>query len=487
MKKICFLFVAVMSLLAVGCRDVLLEKNIGGFSVSFQTPGSSATRAGTTAMWKLEAWLELESGAQLQKKEDTVPANAPITISFDAIAIGTKLKVQVRLEDSENELVQYEGSSDWITVDAEAKTVAVQVQRTRTIVDIAQSGVVLWKRNEDSGNDTLYTAPYGKYESPALLTDAQSTELNFDAGRQVYCFDKNGNLYVQPASSTTVSDVLKFEIQSDSSYTAGASITTGGQIFSHLAYDNVAEVLYGIGERASLHYCKSGEASFTEVLGGDTVNGGSYLGLAAYNNVAYVAETGLSEGDNGEIVVSLSRYNLSSGGSQKMGETIGHQLPTVFGTDASTLTGQMICQDGALYLSIGSIGFLSGIAGYSVGAVIKINAETLAIESSFGKDGYLGLLTSARQINNVPQCYAPTEENDNAYFYGPMGFVAVMPKKLVIADSGFAMSDGSGQVNLSKKRRIVTVDLETEAFSSVAVEDYYDPTYTPASGFDVVN
>ena len=127
MKKIgLFLFAAVMSLLAVSCRDVLLEKNIGGFSVSFQTPGSSS-RAGATATWKLEAWLELESGAQLQKKNETVPANAPITISFDAVPIGTKLKVQVRLEDSEN---QYEGSSDWITVDAESKAVVVQVQGT---------------------------------------------------------------------------------------------------------------------------------------------------------------------------------------------------------------------------------------------------------------------------------------------------------------------------------------------------------------------
>ena len=155
MKKIgLFLFAAVMSLLAVSCRDVLLEKNIGGFSVSFQTPGSSS-RAGTTATWELEAWLELEGGAQLQKKNETVPANAPITISFDAVPIGTKLKVQVRLEDSEN---QYEGSSDWITVDAESKTVVVQVQRM--IINAAAPTITTQPESQNNRSEAGSDAPW---------------------------------------------------------------------------------------------------------------------------------------------------------------------------------------------------------------------------------------------------------------------------------------------------------------------------------------
>ena len=592
MKKIgLFLFAAVMSLLAVSCRDVLLEKNIGGFSVSFQTPGSSS-RAGTTATWELEAWLELEGGAQLQKKNETVPANAPITISFDAVPIGTKLKVQVRLEDSENQFIQHEGSSDWITVDAESKTVAVQVQRktinaaaptittqpasqdrrpesgsdatwtaTLTVVatspdggnlsykwyentansnsggtlipeatkeycdvplnpgetkyfyckvtntnntvngtkdatttsnvaklvyDIAQSGVLLWRRNVDSGSHNILTAPYGAYDSPA------DTGITFGASDSSqgtpFCFDSNGNLYVMSSDAQSALEVKKYDLQPDGTYVdSNTNISTNGQVFNYLAYDSVAGTLYGIGGNASLHYCKSGETSFTTVQG-DTVNGGSYLGLAVYDNIVYTAETGLNEGDNGEIVVSLSRYDLSAGSSQKLGEAIHHQLPGVFGTDTSALTGQMIYQEGALYLSIGSLGFESSVAGYSVGAVIKIDAETLAVEANFGENGYLGLLTSVEMINNK-QCYAPTEANENDYFYGPMGFVAIMPKKLVIADAGFSMSAAStgSNVSLSKKSRIVTVDLETEALSSVAVEDYYEPTYSTGCGFLVVN
>ena len=274
-------------------------------------------------------------------------------------------------------------------------------------------------------------------------------------------------------------------MQPDGTYVDNnTNISTNGQVFNHLAYDSVAGILYGIGEKAGLYWKPGGNF---EPVQGDTINTGSYyLGLAAHDNVVYTAETGLNEGENGEIMVSLSRYNLNSGESSKLGETIQHQLPEVFGTDVSTLTGQMIYQDGALYLSIGSLGLLDNVAGYSVGAVVKINAETLAIEKSFDRDGYLGLLTSPRQIGNVPQCYAPTAENEGTYFYGPMGFVAVMPKKLVIADSGYAMSaadDGTGNVKLSKKSRIVTIDLETEAFESDPMDGYYEPTYLTGCGF----
>ena len=233
MKKIgLFLFAAVMSLLAVSCRDVLLEKNTGGFSVSFQTPGSSS-RAGTTATWKLEAWLELESGAQLQKKDDTVPANAPITITFDAVPIGTKLKVQVRLEDSENSLIQHEGSSDWITVDAESKTVAVQVQRkivnaaAPTIITQPQSQTkeyqvgdeVSWKvtftveaTSEDGGE-----LSYQWYESSSDTTDggeklAEATEqrheetLSLGETKYFYCVVTNTKDAVNgPVTATTTS------------------------------------------------------------------------------------------------------------------------------------------------------------------------------------------------------------------------------------------------------------------------------------------
>lgn len=588
MKKILLLFVAVMSLLAVGCRDVLLEKNTGGFSVSFQTPGSSS-RTGTTATWKLEAWLELESGAQLQKKEDAVPANVPIALSFDAVPIGTNLKVQVRLEDRENPLIQYEGSSDWITVDAESKTVAVQVQRTiinaavptittqpapqtkayqagdevswtvtltvdatspdggelsyqwyentassnsggtlipeatkvdyqvslipgetkyfycvvtntnaavngtktatttsavaGLVYDIAQSGVLLWNYDTSTLSNNYKIVPYGAYNGAGVSLNESSSSL-------AWCFDNTGNLYWYAEGEN---GAQCYNLQSDESYIS-SGVYYSSPPFSALSYDNSTNILYGIGDGGALKYWQKdgGESSnISDSAGLFSIS--DSLGFTVHNNIAYVASYyEFQENDSAPILgeVQLSSYKLedASDGSKTATPLLVDKtftLPEVFGSNSPT--SQMIYQEGALYLLLGSYYIEDNTAGYSVGAVVKINAGTLAVESSFGQEGYLGLLTSSRTINGK-QCYAPTEANENDYFYGPMGFVAIMPKKLVIADAGFAMSAASNgsNVSLSKKRRIVTVDLETEALSSVTVENYYEPSYSPGCGFEVI-
>lgn len=586
MKKILLLFVAVMSLLAVGCRDVLLEKNTGGFSVSFQTPGSSS-RTGTTATWKLEAWLELESGAQLQKKEDAVPANVPIALSFDAVPIGTNLKVQVRLEDRENPLIQYEGSSDWITVDAESKTVAVQVQRTiinaavptittqpapqtkayqagdevswtvtltvdatspdggelsyqwyentassnsggtlipeatkvdyqvslipgetkyfycvvtntnaavngtktatttsavaGLVYDIAQSGVLLWKRTDDGSLD-ISIVPYGNYEvSGTAVLGVQELPPS-------WCFDNTGNFYVIGSNGGS-----RYSLENRGGVYNSAYTNFIGSNLRYVSYDNETATLYGMSDSVISKIIENQSSSpVISSLANDGIQ--TPIGFAVHNGIAYVAcfsrtEEPTADGVSWKVAVTIFKYNLADSGSGLLSsnEII---LPPIFlstTADGSAPTSQMIYQEGALYLLLGSCYIEDNTAGYSVGAVVKINAGTLAVESSFGQEGYLGLLTSSRTINGK-QCYAPTEANENDYFYGPMGFVAIMPKKLVIADAGFAMSAASNgsNVSLSKKRRIVTVDLETEALSSVTVENYYEPSYSPGCGFEVI-
>ena len=614
MKKIgLFLFAAVMSLLAVSCRDVLLEKNTGGFSVSFQTPGSGS-RAGTTATWKLEAWLELESGAQLQKKDDTVPADAPITITFDAVPIGTKLKVQVSLEDKENSLIQHEGSSEWITVDAESKTVAVQVQRTiinaaaptiitqpqsqteeyqvgdevswkvtltvaatsedggelsyqwyesssdttdggeklpeatersheetltpgetkyfycvvtntndavngtktatttssvaKIVYNIAQSGVLLWKRNVDSGNHNILTAPYGAYDSPA------DTGITFGASDSSqgtpFCFDGAGNLYVMPSDDQTLSEVKKYDLQPDGTYKDNyTNISTNGEVFNHLAYDSVAGILYGIGEKAGLYYSKS-NGNF-EPVQGDTVNTGSCLGLAAHDNVVYCATYAEKQEDNGPIlgVVQLSSYKLedaSDGGSKTATSLLVDKtftLPEVFGSNPPS--SEMIYHEGSLYLLLSRVSIDTmydtsvPTESYSLGAVLKINPDALALDTSFGFQGYLGLADTSQTISGINATdavtdgtvvyHGPTSSNDASVFYGPQGFVAIMPKKLVIADAGFSVSEDGNKIALTKKSRIITVDLETLAFETERVEDsYYQSEYpsSSTSGYEYI-
>lgn len=591
MKKIFFLFAAVMSLLAVGCRDVLLEKNTGGFSVSFQTPGSSS-RAGTTAMWKLDAWLELESGAQLQKKDDTVPADAPITITFDAVPIGTKLKVQVRLEDSENSLIQHEGSSDWITVDAESKTVAVQVQRkivnaaAPTIITQPQSqpkeyqvgDEVSWKvtltvaaTSEDGGelsyqwyesssdttdggeklaeatkqsHEETLTPGETKYfycvvtntndavngtttatttsnvakivyniaiaQSGVLLWDSASVKIapyrdgnyDFDAATSVlnpkvppvWCFDNTGNLYVLNEDYAG----MRYDLKADGTYpstNANDGNYSNNEYLNAVSYDNVTEILYGIGDDGSLKYWqKTGGVSHDIFLDGGTglFSISNSLGFTVHNNIVYCATYAEDQEGNGPIlgVVQLSGYKLedaSDGGSKTATSHLVDKtftLPEVFGSNPPT--SQMIYQDGALYLLLGCVKDSTPNIS-SVGAVAKIDAKTLSLDTSFGQGGYLGLVSTARTPSYIDESgssqkcsvYAASSSTEEV-FSRPLGFVAIMPKKLVIADAGCIVYDDiTSHGDYPKLKgdavsRIVTVDLETPSlgFEDLDLDPY---------------
>lgn len=574
MKKIFFLFAAVMSLLAVGCRDVLLEKNIGGFSVSFQTPGSSS-RAGTTATWKLEAWLELESGAQLQKKDDTVPANAPITITFDAVPIGTKLKVQVRLEDSENSLIQHEGSSDWITVDAESKTVEVQVQRkivnaaapsittqpqsqskeyqvgdevswsvtltvaatsedggelsyqwfkntansnsggtlipeatkedyqvtltlgetkyfycvvtntndavngTKTAsnvaklvydIDIAQSGVLLW----DSASVKIAPIdPYGNYDF-----DAATSVLNSEVP-PVWCFDNTGNLYVLNRDYAG----MRYDLKADGTYQS-ADTNDGNypnsNFLNAVSYDNVTGILYGITDAQIKKLTPNGSDPIIDSLSNHGIN--DPVGFAVHGGSAYVANQS-NEDENGIPSITIVSFDLTTQ-DFALGKGTEFKLPTVFDRQP---TYQMIYQEGALYLLLGCVKDSTPNIS-SVGAVAKIDAKTLSLDTSFGQGGYLGLVSTVRtpSYNDTSgsrqtcSVYAASSSTDKV-FSRPLGFVAIMPKKLVIADAGCIVYDEVASHGDYPKlkgdavSRIVTVDLETQSlgFDDLAPNQYY--------------
>ena len=68
-------------------------------------------------------------------------------------------------------------------------------------------------------------------------------------------------------------------------------------------------------------------------------------------------------------------------------------------------------------------------------------------------------------LYDVLPFYTPTlnEENlSDKAFYGPVKFIAVKPKKLVIADDGLAFyTDADGVTKYRNVNRVVTVDLES--------------------------
>lgn len=67
----------------------------------------------------------------------------------------------------------------------------------------------------------------------------------------------------------------------------------------------------------------------------------------------------------------------------------------------------------------------------------------------------------------LPKLYSPTEGSDSKYFYGPQKFIAINPKKLVIADDGHAFYIDSNSIWAARnKNRVVEVDLESFAITA---------------------
>ncbi|MBO7174237.1 MAG: hypothetical protein J6V57_00620, partial [Spirochaetaceae bacterium] len=307
--------------------------------------------------------------------------------------------------------------------------------------------------------------PYGHYDTPSIGIEQTSP---------VWCFDNKGDLYVLESGV-----VMPYSLKDDGTYTslAGTGWSTG-DIPSFLSYDNASGVLYGLRETGVIVYLNS-ENSSLDVKCELNPEGSSYFGFAVNNNIAYIVEQSGEWGDNGISLITVKSYDLKlDGESIKGSEKAGNQI-TLLASLGNMPTGHMIYQEGSLYLLLSAFAVTSNESDktqHSCGAIVKINPQTLAIDISFGSGGFLGL-AEGREVSGeyggssyTQTLYTPTESNVGATFCGPGGFVAIMPKKLVIGDSGYIVSNDSGTdtsgtgLVAKQKSRIITVDLETLAF-----------------------
>ena len=401
-----------------------------------------------------------------------------VTFTFEGVPVGETIVLDLTAKANGNYI--WYGNSGKHTVEQGENLLTIALGRV--------SGVLMWD------SSSVKIARYGNLSKGSDILNPKTPP--------VWCFDAQGNLYVMDKGNAGT----QYALNDDGTYpTSITSNYSNSSDFSFLSYDNATGILYGIEDSADGLKLRASPApgqAFSDSSWKPVLNSfKGQLGMVVHDDHIYTAgfeqqEKTSLDGDSVTWVstVTISKYNVNKVSDDGNGTEPDSQenfiLKSIFGTthDAPSPSGQMIYHEGSLYLLLRSHGLIGWGAGYSIGAVVKINAQTLKVEKDFGQEGYLGLVPSSRQFYGI-SCYAPTDSNDNAYFYGPMGFVAIMPKKLVIADSGYAMSAGNALVNLSKRRRIVTVDLETESFSSVYDIDgnFYDPSFLAASGFENVN
>lgn len=146
----------------------------------------------------------------------------------------------------------------------------------------------------------------------------------------------------------------------------------------------------------------------------------------------------------------------------------------------------LLVQDGAVYALLSEVSSsfetLSGTAT-SRGAVVKLTdtGSALSVDTTFGSNGLLGWTAAPQSLpyddgstSGTVNCYWPA--SGTVGFYGPAKFVAVKPKKLVIADDGATGSPDTTTSSgiIDQKNRIVEVDLSGGTISETAPFDEQD-------------
>lgn len=325
--------------------------------------------------------------------------------------------------------------------------------------------------------------------------DGQSINVEGNKSNQ-YAFDKNGNIYF-----LITSDSGKTIKKGNENYTYTSAVTT-----DRILIDRKNNVLYGCqinGMTLDLY-------RFDYFISGPDEKRNEYTTLTGYSfpsdvfgewyyhdSEVLTIYDGILYGAN-----SMDKlfYKLDLNEAESVAEKIDLSLKDYI--DNSYLSNcnfsDIIYQDGYIYILIRNVreDSSTGLDFYSRGGVLCFNTFTNSVEKFIGwtdsdlpKDGYSyltysGLVKSGTDYvliqasdivdkndtdKSLFNLYSP--ENESEGFYGPEKFIAIKPKKLVIADNGLAFyTDDNYAYRAKNKNRVVFVDLETFALESADIE-----------------
>lgn len=363
--------------------------------------------------------------------------------------------------------------------------------------------------------------------SQAITNDTPATVTTTSSDNS-FCFDGDGYYYViagKGESATYIksnkpdfgSETLGNTIVPDSMYLYGdlGGLLTVDRFTNILymfdgTYCEISQITKDDGEytyKEENHvYFPAKTFSFSEDSNSEKIRESVFT---VYDGVAYFAS--VSEGGNLVIadlenaVAGTTEGHYSITGSKLVSLELGEMNLSSVSNEA-TIT-DILYQDGAVYMLLRDVATDTWSTIYSRGALIKYDCllgtvktlgwtdtasalsgdkyvYTFYVKAAngyninyrydrIGNNGVTGeydvLLKCSDLGENTPQLYTVSAENEESAFCGPQKFVALKPKKLLIADDGVVFyTDSIGAYKFRNKNRVVTVDLESFAIESVA-------------------
>lgn len=346
---------------------------------------------------------------------------------------------------------------------------------TYVLADATTSPAVLWT-GTDSKN--IYVVPQSGISETMVLPEAISIS---DSSKRGFCFDDRLNLYVASNSGVTRYD------QSNGTYSANNFLTIlSDQTVTGVAFDTATNILWVLTYSGSTYTLRGYDNPAGYAVDATTSvaydYSGTYSGSVAeissftvHNGTVYLAMLELPEQvEQGSFIHNIYTAvcpdsNVSAEISLSKG--IGDLAAAAGISEISdnAVISDMSVADGALYVLFREVSpynekfftnFSNSTDNYSRGGVIKLNITgNVSVDKTFGTSGILGWTTeSAGTVSDdssaTYNCYWPAPVSTDR-FYGPSRFIAVAPKKLVIADDGGYYENSS----VIQKNRVVTVDL----------------------------
>ena len=431
--------------------------------------------------------------------------------TFDNIPVGKKLYAVIKtyqmmpgntlpLELRDPELY---GKSDYFTVKAGQNKVSMNAANYRKQVPFAY-------------NDTPVVTYNYLNEAYEFMIDGYSISANSNN----YCFDNNGYFYT--LNSQSASSVSNYNVRTTNP-TIQADITLNSSQYQHnLMIDSVNNILYSYyvweGKIVIYDYptfISNGTVGNTDnpwtlilgsILIGDNTASPCPVICAIHDGTVYIIAKDSNFG------FYFYTYTLGDDHDVDISGGIHLDIPDATITD-------MIYLDGSVYFLIQEQKNLfdvnnancsdPGFGYYSRGALVKCNVTDGSIKTigwtnsalnnsgkyTYAKDNSGSIiyedqvftqrfkvpadkcvgLTSGHLPVSFPVFFVPSGENDTNHFFGPRKFIAIKPKKLVIADEGVAFYTDENDAYCTKKvTRIVTVDLENFSMSCADTDATFD-------------
>ena len=359
---------------------------------------------------------------------------------------------------------------------------------------------IVWKKNAAAGFDYYQLDSAGdtpSYEKRLAVSESPNNYLT-----DVFCFDEAGNFYIVKVASS-IFYVYRYVLEDDGSYeysAMGVQVNTSNQPVA-IAVDLSGSVKTADGNSANALYCSyddydkscikrltwkgdafsfaAADANFGDsgVFKGPTdtfhpTQTTRFTALAADKNGFFVAVKTLKneETDSENYTIEVKKYAHNTTGSNSgsvsvTGETNTHWVsPSSVNVDANKYVHESL---NALYILDGS---LYGLTTKRIGVIIRFGGDNAYPNKSvitgkllkIGDTAAFPINGDAVRLDNTPDLNSVDDTNATEVSgkFAPYRFIAVKPKKLVIASDGY-YAPSNHEVQMVQKNKGYIYDLNS--------------------------